>query len=76
MTSAPPSPRTRTWPCAVATSGSANLLLAVGCRDTLDLYHYLAHDLGPLPGVREVETAPVIRNVKRAGALLDPTPGA
>jgi DNA-binding Lrp family transcriptional regulator len=57
---------------AVATSGTANLLLAVGCRDTQDLYRYLAHDLGPLPGVRSVETAPVIRNIKRAGTLLEP----
>lgn len=61
---------------AVATSGSANLLLAVACHDALDLYRYLARDLGPLPGVRAIETAPIIRNIKRAGALLEPTPGA
>jgi DNA-binding Lrp family transcriptional regulator len=57
---------------AAATSGTTNLVLAVGCRDVAGLYDYLAHDLGRLPGVREVETTPLIRTVKRAGSLLDP----
>jgi DNA-binding Lrp family transcriptional regulator len=57
---------------AAATSGPSNLLLAVGCRDAADLYDYLAHDLGPLPGVRGIETTPLIRTVKRAGTLLEP----
>lgn len=60
---------------AAATSGSTNLLLAVGCRDDGDLYDYVAHRLGPLDGVQAVQTAPVIRTVKRAGTLLDLAPG-
>jgi DNA-binding Lrp family transcriptional regulator len=59
---------------ASATSGATNLLLAVGCRDAADLYDYVAHSLGPLDGVRAVETAPIIRTVKRAGSLLDDAP--
>lgn len=59
---------------AAVTSGATNLLLAVGCRDVADLYDYVAHRLGPLAGVRSVETAPVIRTVKRAGSVLEPLP--
>jgi DNA-binding Lrp family transcriptional regulator len=59
---------------AAATSGSSNLLLAVGCRDTADLYDYLARRLGPLPAVAAIHSAPVIRTVKRAGTVLDPPP--
>jgi hypothetical protein len=61
---------------AAVTSGTTNLLLAVGCRDDADLYDYVAHHLGPLDGVQAVQTAPVIRTVKRAGTLLEPaSPG-
>ena len=59
---------------AAATSGATNLLLAVGCRDDADLYDYVAHRLGPIDGVQAVQIAPVIRTVKRAGALLEPAP--
>jgi DNA-binding Lrp family transcriptional regulator len=55
---------------AGATSGTTNLVLMVGCRDAADLYDYVAHRLGPLDGVRAVETAPIIRTVKRAGSLI------
>ncbi|WP_433258007.1 hypothetical protein ACQPYK_22145 [Streptosporangium sp. CA-135522] len=34
------------------------------------MFGYLAAWVAPLDGVRELETAPVIRTVKRAGALL------
>jgi DNA-binding Lrp family transcriptional regulator len=57
---------------AAATSGATNLLLAVGCHDDADLYDYVAHRLGPIDGVQAVQTAPVIRTVKRAGSLLEP----
>jgi hypothetical protein len=56
---------------AAATSGTTNLLLAVGCHDAGDLYDYLAHHLGPIEGVQAVQTAPVIRTVKRAGSLIE-----
>ncbi|HEX3789807.1 MAG TPA: Lrp/AsnC family transcriptional regulator [Pseudonocardiaceae bacterium] len=52
--------------CA-ATTGPTNLLVSAVCRDNADLYRYLTERIGALPLVREVETAPVIRTVKRAG---------
>ncbi|WP_410637242.1 Lrp/AsnC family transcriptional regulator [Amycolatopsis sp. lyj-346] len=54
---------------AAATTGPANLVANVGCRDDAALYSYLAADLGGLPGVQQVETAPMIRTLKRFGAL-------
>ncbi len=54
---------------AAATTGPANLVANVGCRDDAALYSYLADDLGGLPGVRQVETAPMIRTLKRFGTL-------
>jgi DNA-binding Lrp family transcriptional regulator len=59
---------------AAATSGPTNLLLGVGCHDDADLYDYIAHHLGPIGGIQAVQTAPVIRTVKRAGSLLEPAP--
>ncbi|QFY09512.1 AsnC family transcriptional regulator [Nonomuraea phyllanthi] len=53
-----------------ATTGPTNLMAGVTCRDTGDLYRYLTDRVAPLDGVRELETAPVMRTVKRAGALL------
>lgn len=55
---------------AAATSSTTNLLLAVGCRDIEELYEYISHEISYAPGVRAVQTAVVIRNIKRAGALL------
>ncbi|WNV88949.1 Lrp/AsnC family transcriptional regulator [Umezawaea sp. Da 62-37] len=52
--------------CA-ATTGATNLLVSAVCRDSQDLYRYLTERVGALPHVRGVETAPVIRTVKRAG---------
>ncbi|MGW2150079.1 Lrp/AsnC family transcriptional regulator [Nonomuraea bangladeshensis] len=52
-----------------ATTGPTNLMAGVTCRDTADLYRYLTERVAPLHGVRELETAPVIRTVKRVGAL-------
>jgi DNA-binding Lrp family transcriptional regulator len=53
-----------------ATTGTTNLMAAAVCRTTADLYRYLTERLGALEGIREVETAPVLRVVKRAGAVL------
>ncbi|GAA4616925.1 Lrp/AsnC family transcriptional regulator [Actinoallomurus liliacearum] len=57
---------------AAATTGPTNLLVAVSCRDPNHLYRYLTEQVGSLEGVRDVETAPVIRILKRAGATLLP----
>jgi DNA-binding Lrp family transcriptional regulator len=53
-----------------ATTGPTNLMAGVTCRDTQDLYRYLTERVAPLDGVRELETAPVIRTVKRVGTAL------
>jgi DNA-binding Lrp family transcriptional regulator len=55
--------------CA-ATTGPTNLLVSAVCRDDRDLYRYLTDRLGALPLIGEVQTAPVIRVVKRAGRRL------
>ncbi|GAA0323515.1 Lrp/AsnC family transcriptional regulator [Actinoallomurus spadix] len=57
---------------AAATTGPTNLLVAAMFRDPHHLYRYLTERVGSLEGVRHVETAPVIRTVKRVGATLLP----
>jgi DNA-binding Lrp family transcriptional regulator len=57
---------------AAAITGPANLMAAVACRDEQALYRYLTERIGALDGVTQLETAPVIRTVKRAGAVLKP----
>lgn len=52
------------------TTGPTNLLAAVNCRDSLDLARYLTKRIASLDAIHTIETAPVIRTVKRAGALL------
>ncbi|NSC20072.1 Lrp/AsnC family transcriptional regulator [Streptomyces albus subsp. chlorinus] len=52
------------------TTGPTNLLAAVNCRDSLDLARYLTESIASLEAIHTMETAPVIRTVKRAGALL------
>jgi DNA-binding Lrp family transcriptional regulator len=55
---------------AAAVTGAANLMAAVACRDDHALYRYLTERIGALDGVGHLETAPVIRTVKRAGTVL------
>lgn len=58
---------------AAATTGPSNLLASVIAADGHALYLYLADRLGSLPGIGEIETAPIQRTVKRAGAgILGP----
>jgi DNA-binding Lrp family transcriptional regulator len=57
---------------AAATTGPTNLAVQVVCRDSRHLYRYLTERVAALPAVRHVETAPIVRNVKRAGTVLDP----
>jgi hypothetical protein len=40
------------------------------CRDSRHLYRYLTERIGALDAIDRVETAPLIRTVKRNGALL------
>jgi hypothetical protein len=46
------------------------LVAAINCRDHQDLGRYLTGRIGGLLGIRTIETTPIIRTVKRAGALL------
>lgn len=52
------------------TTGATNLLVAVNCRDTADLGRFLTERIAALDGINSVETAPVIRTIKRAGSLM------
>lgn len=57
---------------AAAITGPATIAASVVCRDLDELYDYIATGIGSLPGVSRAETAPVVRRVKEAGALLMP----
>ena len=57
-------------PFAAATTGPTNLVASAHFRDTQHLYEYLTGELASLPGVRLVETAPIIRTLKRTGSVL------
>ncbi|MGD0243767.1 MAG: Lrp/AsnC family transcriptional regulator [Streptosporangiaceae bacterium] len=57
-------------PFAAATTGPANLVASAVFRDTQHLYEYLTGELAALPGVTSVETAPIIRTLKRTGSVL------
>ncbi|WP_063047126.1 Lrp/AsnC family transcriptional regulator [Nocardia pseudovaccinii] len=48
-----------------ATTGPFNLVATVICRNAKHLYVYLNNQIGALSGVQSVETAPLIREVKR-----------
>ncbi|KUL30714.1 Lrp/AsnC family transcriptional regulator [Actinoplanes awajinensis] len=55
---------------AAVTTGPTNLVAAVICRDSRDLYRYLTERIASLDEVHNVETAPVNRTIKRNGAIL------
>jgi DNA-binding Lrp family transcriptional regulator len=57
-------------PFAAATTGPTNLVAGAHFRDTQHLYEYLTGELAGLPGMRSVETAPIIRTLKRTGSVL------
>ncbi|MFF8367528.1 Lrp/AsnC family transcriptional regulator [Streptomyces lydicus] len=54
---------------AGATTGPNNLFASVLCRDVGALYTYLTTRVAGLPGVRTMESAPRIRQVKGPGPL-------
>ena len=56
-------------PFAAATTGPANVVVTALFRDTQHLYEYLTGPLAALPGVSSVETAPIIRTLKRTGSI-------
>jgi DNA-binding Lrp family transcriptional regulator len=56
-------------PFAAATTGPTNLIASAVLRDSEHLYEYLTGELASLPGMRSVETAPIIRTLKRTGSV-------
>jgi DNA-binding Lrp family transcriptional regulator len=54
-------------PFAAATTGRTNLVVSAVFRDTHHLYDYLTTSLTGVPGLRSVETAPIIGTLKRTG---------
>ncbi len=52
-------------PFAAVTTGASNLFATGLFRDTDELYQYLDHRIGTLPGVQSIETTPILREVKR-----------
>ncbi|WP_069861591.1 Lrp/AsnC family transcriptional regulator [Streptomyces malaysiensis] len=57
---------------AASTTGPTNLYAAVNCADSRELHTYLTGPIAALPGVAQVESAPVTRTLKRAGRCLRP----
>jgi DNA-binding Lrp family transcriptional regulator len=56
-------------PFAAATTGPTNLVATALFRDTQHFYEYLTGELAGLPGVSSVQTAPIIRTLKRTGSV-------
>ncbi len=57
-----------------ATTGPANLAACAVCHDEPELYEFLAGKVGGLPAIDRIETAPIIRTVKQASAVMAATP--
>ncbi|MFI2189071.1 Lrp/AsnC family transcriptional regulator [Streptomyces sioyaensis] len=58
---------------AAMTTGPSNLVAAVNCRDADDLCRYLTERVAALDAIQSIETAPVIRTFKAAGACIPTT---
>lgn len=59
---------------AAATTGRTNLYASIVPSSTTALYTYLTGPLAALPGVQQIETAPVIRSFKGAAHTHGPLP--
>jgi DNA-binding Lrp family transcriptional regulator len=55
-------------PFAAATTGPTNLAVSALFRDTRHMYEYLTTRLTGLPGIRSVESAPIISRVKQTSS--------
>jgi DNA-binding Lrp family transcriptional regulator len=56
------------WVAAV--TGSANIVAAVTCRDSTELFSYVTEQLGSLPGVTHAEVVPVLTRLKQAATRV------
>ncbi|MCZ0984698.1 Lrp/AsnC family transcriptional regulator [Streptomyces diastatochromogenes] len=52
-----------------ATTGSANLLVAVAAADLNALYHFLSDTIGTLEHITTIEVTPILTGVKRTGLV-------
>ncbi|MFI5886925.1 Lrp/AsnC ligand binding domain-containing protein [Streptomyces sp. NPDC051554] len=59
---------------ASATTGSANLLVAVAAADLNALYHFLNDTIGALPHITTLEVTPILSGVKRTGLVRPGSP--
>ncbi|MET0132759.1 MAG: Lrp/AsnC family transcriptional regulator [Kibdelosporangium sp.] len=57
---------------AAAVTGPTNLVASVVCKDIRALYSYLTERIGALTAIRQIETAPIIRTVKRGRTIVNP----
>ncbi|MFD0163727.1 Lrp/AsnC ligand binding domain-containing protein [Streptomyces decoyicus] len=55
---------------AAAITGTSNLVASGVFRTPGDLYDYIDRQIGPLPGIQSIETAPTLREVKRLAPAL------
>jgi len=56
---------------AAATTGPYNLYAGVACASTRALYEYLTGPIAALPGLRSVETAPIMRIFKQNSPFIN-----
>ena len=54
--------------CA-ATTGPANLIVAVAAADLDALYAFLTDTVGPLDGITAIDTTPLLATIKRTGVI-------
>jgi DNA-binding Lrp family transcriptional regulator len=54
---------------AAATTGAANLLVAVAAADLNALYHFLSDTVGALTHISTIEATPILSGVKRTGLV-------
>ncbi|KUN59529.1 Lrp/AsnC family transcriptional regulator [Streptomyces griseorubiginosus] len=60
--------RQTSWVAAI--TGSANIVAAVTCRDSVELFSYVTEQLGGLPGVIHVEAVPLLSRLKQAATRV------
>jgi DNA-binding Lrp family transcriptional regulator len=60
--------RQTSWVAAV--TGSANVVAAVTCRDSAELFTYVTEQLGGLPGVLHVEAVPLLTRLKQSATRV------
>ena len=57
-------------PFVAATTGSTNIVASLVCKDVAALYEYLTSKVAAIPAIHHIETNPIVRTLKREGALL------